>query len=299
MGQKPAHRASWLRRPAPTPAPARIGGVSAAAVALIVLTQTLLIPAGDAARAVAATAGAAGATGAARTNGTGGTGGSAEGSGGAARQGRGEPTGLLETADGRRLRLALVGDSYLNGKGAPERRGMGVRLARTLDARLLNFAEGGTGWADDGPDEETKSFDEHARAVLRRSPDLVVIAGGYNDHAAINKDLETYDDVAASARSLLGALGRDPEVRTVVIGPFWVSGDPPLSMLLLRDVLKAEVERAGAAWIDPIAEGWISGDRRDRTGNAAVFIRGNRIHPTPRGHRYLAQRMARAIRELG
>ena len=276
MRGTPAHRAPAAPRISPTAA----GGAAALSVAFVVLVQTLLLGAGDVGSARAATGQGTSVAAA------------SQGAGGGVR-----PAGVR--GDGP-LKLALVGDSYLNGKGAPEGKGMGAVLTRRLDADLANFAEGGTGWADDGPDAPaTGSYDEHAEEVLASRPDLVVVAGGYNDHAAINKQLLTYDDVATNARSLLTRLSKAQGVRTVVFGPFWVNGEPPMSLLLMRDVLQTEAERAGLEWVDPIAEGWINGDRRDKTGNAAVFIRRDRIHPTPQGHRYFARRMAKAIRTLG
>ena len=284
MGRTPAHRAPTAGRPTPT----AVGGAAAISVALVVLAQTLLLEAGGSASARASTgveaASSAGSESVAATT--------------SRAAGQGGVRSAL-TRGGTPL-IALVGDSYMNGKGAPEGKGMGVLLTRRLDADVANFAEGGTGWADDGPDAPaTASYDEHADEVLASKPDLVVVAGGYNDHAAINKDLLSYDDVAVNARSLLTSLAEAKGVRTVVFGPFWVNGDPPISLLLLRDVLQDAAESAGAAWVDPIAEGWIDGDRRDMTGNAARFIRKDRIHPTAQGHRYFAKRMAKAIQALG
>ncbi|QWC83898.1 SGNH/GDSL hydrolase family protein [Nocardioidaceae bacterium] len=288
MGRTPAHRAPRPRRLTPTAA----GAAAAGAVAFVVLAQTVLLPAGDSSVATAATA----ATPEGATDRSAGSAGS-EGSEGDTEMASVRASGLAGLTGP--VRMALVGDSYLNGKGAPDGKGMGDGLAKRLDAELVNFAEGGTGWADDGPEPtETSSYDEHAPAVVAADPDLVVVAGGYNDHAAINAGLETYDEVAVNARRLLADLA-DADVRTVVFGPFWVNGDPPDSLLQLRDVLRREADRAEVAWVDPIAEGWIDGDRRDMTGNAARFIRVDRIHPTGSGHRYFAKRMAASIRALG
>jgi len=66
-----------------------------------------------------------------------------------------------------------------------------------------------------------------------------------------------------------------------VIGPPWVNGNPPGYIVTDRDAVNAAAHAAGVGFVDPLAEGWFTGD-------AAAFIGPDGIHPTDQGHRYLA-----------
>jgi len=77
-----------------------------------------------------------------------------------------------------------------------------------------------------------------------------------------------------------------------VIGPPWVNGSPPASIVADRDVVQAAAQAAGATFVDPLREGWF-------TGPYASLIGSDGVHPTDAGHRHLADlilpRIAQAL----
>jgi len=76
----------------------------------------------------------------------------------------------------------------------------------------------------------------------------------------------------------------------LVIGPAYPRPDVPGPLLDIRDVLKAETERAGGVFVDPLAEGWF-------WDGPPELIGGDEVHPTDAGHVYLAQHIEPHIKQ--
>jgi lysophospholipase L1-like esterase len=72
-----------------------------------------------------------------------------------------------------------------------------------------------------------------------------------------------------------------------VIGPPWLTANPPPAVLKIRDSLREQAVAIGALFVDPIAEGSFVG-RGDLIGQDGV-------HPTDAGHVYMADKIAPLI----
>jgi lysophospholipase L1-like esterase len=122
---------------------------------------------------------------------------------------------------------------------------------------------------------------------------MLIVSGGHNDR---NKPPA---HVGAAARDLLFRVkARWPGTHLVLLGPMWGTGYPDPPVLAIRDELEGVAHEIGIPFIDPLREQWITGDRRDGTGNALHYILRDRVHPTPTGHRYIATRLAADLEEL-
>lgn len=190
--------------------------------------------------------------------------------------------------DTRLYRVAVIGDSYTTGTGEG---GLGphswtARVWRTLAREGVRIApdvaaEGRAGYLVPG-DHGSIFGDLTARAV-QPGDALVVFFGSRNDQGGdLGMLTAKSHDTFALARRLA------PPARLLVIGPPWPSADVPEAILRIRDGLSAEASAAGAAFVDPIGDGWFVG-RPDLIGRDGV-------HPTDAGHEYLADKIAPLIR---
>lgn len=198
-------------------------------------------------------------------------------------------------------RFIVLGDSYAEGTGATD-------LVDAFPNRLGEYmgwvdtwrsGSGGTGYLAPGPPDRKKFRDRVQTDVIDQAPNVVLIAGGLNDHG----------DYSASAIGTEAGLLYDqiltglPTVELVIVGPWWPSGSPVPTLLAARDALKAEADERDLYFIDPVAEQWITGtgrvDAPNGTGNADIYISADGVHPTTAGHRYLARRLAGHMRTLG
>lgn len=72
--------------------------------------------------------------------------------------------------------------------------------------------------------------------------------------------------------------------RLLVIGPPWVDENVPNNILTIRDRLKIAATKAGATFVDPIADEWFF-------GADAALIGSDGVHPTDAGVQYTAERI--------
>jgi hypothetical protein len=105
--------------------------------------------------------------------------------------------------------------------------------------------------------------------------DLAIFFGSRFDIAAAG-DVE-----AAAAEAFAAVRAASPEASLVVIGPAWPDADVPGYIVTNRDAVAAAAGPFGAAFVDPLAQGWLA-------GNAAALIEPDGVRPTAEGHRYLA-----------
>ena len=180
---------------------------------------------------------------------------------------------------GRGSRVVFLGDSYTSGwNGA----GIGARgwpriVASARGWSGTNLAVPGTGFLNPGWTGQpvwtrvSRAIDGH--------PDVVVVAAGHNDfrYAPSATDAAADGVITRIHRSL-------PRALLVVVGPIWHNGRPPAATLALRDHLRRIAATLDALFIDPIAEGWFAGSRQ-------ALIGADGIHPTDRGHRFMATRI--------
>ncbi len=191
------------------------------------------------------------------------------------------------SATGSTSHIAVIGDSYTAGSGEG---GTGPNSWPLLAAKMLGqrglpidadvAAEGGAGYGQ--PGERGSVFEDLTAHAVHHNDVLVVFFGSRNDQPVDPKKLP---EMAAGAFQL--ARFTAPDAKFLIIGPPWPTATPPPEVLKIRDTLRMEAALGGAAFLDPIAEGWFVG-RPDLIGTDGV-------HPTDAGHVYMAERIAPQI----
>jgi lysophospholipase L1-like esterase len=189
--------------------------------------------------------------------------------------------------DPRLNHIAVIGDSYTTGslEGGEGPRGWTTLAWDELAHRGVQVnadvvAEGGAGYVQRG--NRGSIFGDLTARAVKPDDTLVVLFGSRND-----KDMDPAAITMMSHNALTLAQHLAPTAKLLVIGPPWVSADVPPSILGIRDILKAQAHDVGAAFYDPIEDGWFF-DRPDLIG-------GDGIHPTDAGHAYMADRLAPLI----
>ncbi|WP_395106697.1 SGNH/GDSL hydrolase family protein [Actinomadura sp. SCN-SB] len=191
--------------------------------------------------------------------------------------------------------VMFLGDSYTVGeRGRRPEDTYAAATARLLGWQPVLGGRGGTGFVAGTRIRQSFGMLFEGQLGWRPAPDLLIVSGGHNDWPYPPRQVAAAaDDVLDRARK------RWPTTRIAFVGPLWGSGSPPRAALAIRDALRQVAQRHGVPFIDPIAERWITGDRRRNAGNAVRYIRPDGIHPTDQGHRYIAARLAADLERLG
>lgn len=185
----------------------------------------------------------------------------------------------IEKGTGRTT-ILVVGDSYTAGS-AQGGNGLAswVSIAtRQLDADGYTVgvdvsASGGCGYVQRGPGGVV--FLDLVDAKRELDYDLIVFFGSRND------TLQKGDVRAAATEAYNAARRNSPDAELLVIGPPWVAENPPDWIEGTRDAVAAAAADAEATFVDPLAEGWFTGD-------ASRYIGTDNIQPTDAGHQYMA-----------
>lgn len=190
--------------------------------------------------------------------------------------------------------VMFLGDSYATGGGGIRtHRTYATETARLLGWQVIVAGHSGTGLVNGGRPGKDFAVLFEEQLAWRPAPDMLIVSGGHNDWR------REPPKVGAAARSLLVRVSSVwPHTQVVVVGPLW-GGDPRPEVRAVRDAIEAAATTFGVPFIDPLAERWITGDRRKETGNATRYVLPDGIHPTREGHRYLAARLAAELSELG
>jgi hypothetical protein len=193
----------------------------------------------------------------------------------------------------------LVGDS-MSTVTAPAGPGIAFPLvtARLLGWQVRVDAHPDTGFATpDGRDALHPSFAATVRCIADTHPRVVIVALG-SDDAALAAPAGTVQSSAAAGLAELHR--RLQRARIVVVGPLPSTGAPPPALLAVRDAVRTAAGAAQVSFIDPIAEGWISGRWADpESGNASRMISADGRHLTPAGHAHVGLRLATDLSQLG
>jgi lysophospholipase L1-like esterase len=194
--------------------------------------------------------------------------------------------------------VVVVGDS-LSTVTAPAGPTIAFPLvaARLLGWQAILQAQPGTGFASPaGPDARRPSLTGAVGEVVARDPQVVIVALGSDEAEQADRAHVTQSAVtvqAAATRALADLRRRLSRASIVVVGPLPSAGAPPPALQAVRGAVRAAAQGAHVRFIDPIAEGWITGDRADRwSGNAAQMISADGWHLTPAGHAYVGLRLA-------
>ena len=180
--------------------------------------------------------------------------------------------------------LAVYGDGYstgsaLGGQGAT---GWPALVAQQTGADLRLNAVSMAGYASIGTTGQ--DFADIATASPVPDATVTVVFGSRND---LGEPLAAVTQGAATTFQAIRSAA--PETQLVVVGPAWSNADVPAELQTLRDAVRDAAEGAGAAFVDPLAEGWFS--------QPATLIAPDGISPTDAGHSFLASRIAPAVRQ--
>lgn len=144
--------------------------------------------------------------------------------------------------------------------------------------------EGGAGYVQPGVDNLT--FAGLAESIPNDAA-IVVIFGSRNDGGGYSPD-----SISNAATDLYAQINkRAPDGKLLVIGPPWVDENVPKTILTIRDRLKIAATKAGATFVDPIADKWFF-------GADSALIGSDGVHPTDAGHKYMADRILPFIKAL-
>jgi lysophospholipase L1-like esterase len=184
-------------------------------------------------------------------------------------------------------RVAVIGDSYTAGSdlGGVGPRGWTARAWRKLAAQRTPIsadvgAEGGAGYGSRG--NRGSLFEDLAARTVTPDDALVVFFGSRNDQDVDPAQLSVLADSTFQLARRMA-----PTATFLVIGPPWPTANPPAALVRIRDALRYQAGVVGAVFVDPIAEHWFVG----RSG--LIGIDG--VHPTDKGHEYLADMIAPLI----
>jgi lysophospholipase L1-like esterase len=172
-----------------------------------------------------------------------------------------------------------------------------------VTARLLGWqvrvdAHPGTGFTTpDGSDARHPSFAATVGCVIAAHPRIVIVALGSDDAERADP---THMVQSRATEGLADLHRRLPRARVVVVGPLPSGSTPSPELQAVRDAARAAARAANVEFIDPIAEGWITGGRADPgSGNANQMISTDGRHLTPAGHAYVGLRLATDLSRLG
>lgn len=186
--------------------------------------------------------------------------------------------------------VLVFGDSWTYGSAATvPTEGYAYVLADLLDGKTIVDGVRGSGYLKPGIDGPT--FGERIAALdPSLAPDLVIVQGSINDR---EQGEAGYREAVAAAWDALAATY--PEAAIVILGP--APHQLPAAAGTVRiDRDLGELAAARGWWyISPLADGWIT----EQNYLDVIDVEVGRRHPSTDGHRYLAEKLAAALGELG
>ncbi|MEJ7649779.1 MAG: SGNH/GDSL hydrolase family protein [Nakamurella sp.] len=191
-----------------------------------------------------------------------------------------------------RPRIVALGDSVTVGVGDVDERGWAVHLAHVLGGTLVNLAANGA--------RAHTVVTEQLDAALASQPAVATLMIGGND--VLRGDFDARDVGSAVEQSLLRLLATGctvvlvlpPPVGRALPAPAIVRRVLARRMDLVRAVTLAVVQR-----ISPAAELLVLDSTRVQEVGGDRVLHIDRIHPSPLGHRLLADQVATLLGERG
>lgn len=186
--------------------------------------------------------------------------------------------------------VLVFGDSWTYGSAATDPTlGYAYVLADLLDGETIVKGVRGSGYLKPGLDGP--AFGERIAALdPTLSPDLIILQGSINDRA---QGETGYRGAVTAAWDAMSA--KYPEATIVILGP--APHELPVGAETARiDVDLGELAAARGWWyISPIAQNWIT----EQNYLSVIDVEIGRKHPSTDGHRFLAEKVAAALAELG
>lgn len=175
---------------------------------------------------------------------------------------------------------------------------------------IWSSGSGGTGYLNNASVTGKTTFRGRVAAdVIAYAPDIVIVAGGYNDSAS------SQAAVTAEAALLFAQIATGlPSAKVIVLGPWATGGTVSAGLQGIRTGVKAAAvgtvdlfvdlytgqsyNRAGVA-VGAAQGAWWTGTGKSGSpaadGVADTVVAADGLHPTPTGHQYIAARAAAAI----
>lgn len=186
--------------------------------------------------------------------------------------------------------VLVFGDSWTYGSAATEPTlGYAYVLADLLAGETIVNGVRGSGYLKPGLDGP--AFGERIAALdPALSPDLIIMQGSINDRA---QGEAGYREAVTAAWDAMSA--KYPEATIVILGP--APHELPVGAETARIDTDLGALAAARGWwyISPIAQDWIT----EQNYLAVIDVEVGRKHPSTDGHRYLAEKLAAALAELG
>ena len=185
--------------------------------------------------------------------------------------------------------VLVFGDSWTYGSAASDPSlGYAYLLADLLGGETTVDGVRGSGYLKPGVDGP--AFGERIAALdPSLDPDLVIIQGSINDRAS---GVAGYREAVIAAWDALAATY--PDATIVVLGP--APHELPVGAATARIDQDLAALAGGRGWwyISPVQEDWIT----DQNYLAVIDVDLGNRHPSTDGHRYLAEKVATALRDL-
>lgn len=186
--------------------------------------------------------------------------------------------------------VLVFGDSWTYGSAATlPTEGYAYVLADLLGGETIVNGVRGSGYLKPGIDGP--AFGERITALdPTLDPDLIIMQGSINDR---EQGEAGYREAVTAAWDALSA--KYPDATIVVLGP--APHELPVGAGTARiDQDLGELAAARGWWyISPIAQNWIT----EQNYLSVIDVDLGRKHPSTDGHRYLAEKVAAALAELG
>lgn len=207
------------------------------------------------------------------------------------------PTGESITKPSETItrRIAIIGDSYVNGAGSSANFPPGGGIFETFATRLLRLMGaqemilagiGTTGFCAGTSGGNPANYETRLSTVLSFSPHALVVCGSTNDGADAN--FAVAGDIQAAVTSLL-------TTASASVSEIWVTGPVPAAYEGNNEAVRAGVAAAGVGTfldVNGLFFGSGNASAPNGTGNADIY-RLSDGHPTQWGHRAIASAMFR------
>jgi lysophospholipase L1-like esterase len=179
--------------------------------------------------------------------------------------------------------VAFYGDSYTLGTGASsEQHRWSTIVSKTRNWEEINPSVNGLGFF------ANRGGLDLPGAIIATDPDIVFITMGLNDNFLYDTDA---DAIHAQLDTDIDRLASElPDARLIVVEPFWYTDYRPDSVEVIIGWVKDAATRVDADYI-PGASRWIEGHPE--------WMAADLLHPNDAGYAAMAERMEKALVELG
>lgn len=184
--------------------------------------------------------------------------------------------------------VAIIGDSFTSGSSSDGKgpNGWPSIVTSMLQNQGIKIkpavgAKSGSGYVRHSTQGSVPFVNQVGQVVGTKSS-LVIIFGSPYDQTVLPRLAEQF--TSSVKHTLEEAKRAAPAAKLLIIGPAWVQPNPSPGILQVRDIVKAEAEAAGAAFVDPLAEDWFAGHPE--------LVGANGDSPDDEGHLLMAEKIA-------